>query len=158
MPPGAAQAATITVNTTADELNSDSDCSLREAIQAANTNSVVDACAAGTGDDTITLPAGTYTLAIAGTGEESNVTGDLDILGNLTISGAGAGSTVIDGGQVDRVLHIQSGNIVTIDGVTITNGKEPSFPGGGGVFNKGTTTLTASVVSNNTSDQGRLRQ
>ena len=154
LPPGAAHAAGIAVTTTADELNNDGDCSLREAIQAANTNSVVDACVAGAGDDTITLPAGTYTLTITGTGEESNVTGDLDILGDLTMSGAGAESTVIDGGKVDRVLHIQSGRIVEIDGVTITNGKAPSFSSGGGVFNQGITTLTASVVSDNTSAQG----
>ena len=42
-----AKAATITVNTTADELNDDEDCSLREAIQAANTNTDVGACPAG---------------------------------------------------------------------------------------------------------------
>ena len=68
LPPGAAHAAGIAVTTTADELNNDGECSLREAIQAANTNSVVDACVAGAGDDTITLPAGTYTLTITGTG------------------------------------------------------------------------------------------
>ena len=78
---------TFTVNTTDDELNSDGDCSLREAIQAANTDSAVDACPAGSGGDTITLPAGTYTLAIAGMGEDNNATGDLDILNNVTING-----------------------------------------------------------------------
>ena len=58
------EAADITVNTTDDELNSDGDCSLREAIQAANTNSSVDACSAGaSGLDTITLPAGTFVLS-----------------------------------------------------------------------------------------------
>jgi len=41
--PATALAATITVNTTVDELNSDGDCSLREAIQAANTDAAVDA-------------------------------------------------------------------------------------------------------------------
>ncbi len=50
-----AQAAIIVVNTLADELNNDGDCSLREAIQAANTNTAVDACNAGnsTGIDAI---------------------------------------------------------------------------------------------------------
>ena len=56
-----AQATNITVTTTSDELNGDGDCSLREAIVAANTNAAVDACPAGTGADTITLPAGTFT-------------------------------------------------------------------------------------------------
>ena len=42
-PGGSVHAATIIVDTTDDELNSDGDCSLREAILAANNNSVVDA-------------------------------------------------------------------------------------------------------------------
>src|SRR4030066_1275723 len=48
--------ATLVVNTLMDELNSDGDCSLREAIEAANTNAPIDAC--GSGDvitDTITF-------------------------------------------------------------------------------------------------------
>jgi CSLREA domain-containing protein len=46
-PRGVVRMRTIGVTTTEDELNSDGDCSLREAIQAANTDSAVDACAAG---------------------------------------------------------------------------------------------------------------
>jgi CSLREA domain-containing protein len=38
---------TITVNTTEDEATADGNCSLREAIEAANTNAPVDACKAG---------------------------------------------------------------------------------------------------------------
>jgi CSLREA domain-containing protein len=87
-------AAAITVNTTADELSTNGNCSLREAIQAANTDAAVDACTAGSGDDVITLPAGTYTLLLTGAGENANATGDLDILNNLTIDGAGAASTI----------------------------------------------------------------
>jgi CSLREA domain-containing protein len=48
-------AAGIVVNTDQDELNSDGDCSLREAIEASNTDTAVDACAAGSGADTITF-------------------------------------------------------------------------------------------------------
>jgi len=43
----AAPGTTITVNTAADESNADGDCSLREAIKAANSNTAVDACATG---------------------------------------------------------------------------------------------------------------
>jgi CSLREA domain-containing protein len=53
---------TITVTTTNDELNTDGDCSLREAIEAANTDSTVSGCPAGNGTDTIVLPSGTYKL------------------------------------------------------------------------------------------------
>lgn len=41
---GVSANATINVNTTDDELNNDGDCSLREAIRAANTDTAVDAC------------------------------------------------------------------------------------------------------------------
>ncbi|MFK7803783.1 MAG: choice-of-anchor Q domain-containing protein [Anaerolineae bacterium] len=54
----------ITVTTFDDELNSDSDCSLREAVTAANQNIAVDACPAGkpysTTVDVIQLAAGEY--------------------------------------------------------------------------------------------------
>ena len=52
---------------------------LRSAIIAANNNP---------GADTINVPAGTYTLSIVGNNEQNGLTGDLDILGNLTIIGA----------------------------------------------------------------------
>ena len=101
----AAAGATITVNTTDDELNADSDCSLREAVQAANTDAAVDGCTAGTGADTIVLSAGTYVLSPGSTADEdNNASGDLDVLSDITIEGAGAATTVIDGNGTDRVL------------------------------------------------------
>src|SRR5690349_19560398 len=102
-PPRAANAATITVTTTTDELNTDGDCSLREAIQAANTNAAVDACPAGQSGqvDTIIVPAGTYTLTLAGN-DDNNAVGDLDIKGNVTITGAGAATTIIQACDVDQ--------------------------------------------------------
>src|SRR5690349_2104905 len=61
-----AYASNITVTTTQDELNIDGDCSLREAIQAANTNVMVDQCPAGvsTNLDYVYLsPGATYILS-----------------------------------------------------------------------------------------------
>jgi CSLREA domain-containing protein len=113
------------------------DCSLREAIIAAN-------AAPGT----ITVPAGTYTLTIAGKNEDAAATGDLDITGGLglNINGAGAATTIIDGGALDRVFHIRSGT-VSISGVTIRNG---SGTYGAGIYNNATLNLTDSTVSGNT--------
>jgi CSLREA domain-containing protein len=88
-----AYAALIVVTTTVDELNNDGDCSLREAIRAANADAAVDTCVAGSGADVITLPAGTYTLTIAGE-ETAASAGDLDITDDLSISGAGADGIV----------------------------------------------------------------
>jgi CSLREA domain-containing protein len=155
-PPMAYAGTTITVNTTADELNDNGNCSLREAIQAANTDTAVDNCPAGSGADTITLPAGTYTLTISGAGEDNNAKGDLDITDDLTINGAG--STIIDANQLDRVLHVLSGVTVEVNGVTLTNGKTvdggASGGHGGGIYNAGTLTLNNCAVTNSTTGNG----
>ena len=81
----------ITVNTTDDEINEDGDCSLREAIRAANQDSAVDGCNAGSGKDSILIEKGTFVLALEGIGEDEALSGDLDITDDLTITGAGVG-------------------------------------------------------------------
>jgi CSLREA domain-containing protein len=138
-------AASITVTTTNDELNTDSACSLREAIQAVNTASGVSGCAAGSGNDTILLPAGTYTLTIAGGNENNNATGDLDIFPTssavprtLTIQGSGATTTVVDGNQLDRVFHLIDQNATLIlRNLTVRNGRLPSAQNGAEVLSCG---------------------
>ncbi len=116
-------------------------CTLRAAVMEAN---------ALTGADTIVLPAGTYTLTVAGTGEDAALTGDLDITGTVTISGTGADSTIIDGGQIDRVLDVLPGATVEqLIGATVRNGNGGIYVGSG-VFNRGTLTMTSSGLSANT--------
>lgn len=62
------------------------DCSLREAILAAN---------ALVGPDLITLPPGAYNVNGPGAYEDAAAFGDLDVTDDLTILGAGADSTTI---------------------------------------------------------------
>lgn len=150
-------ATTINVNTTIDELNADGDCSLREAVRSANTDAAVDACTAGSGADTINLPAGTYTLSLSGTGEDASLTGDLDIITEVTLSGAGSGSTIIDGNTIDRVLDTAWGPVL-ISNLTIQNGRLTGGNGGAGIRNEAWCTLTlegvkilSNVVSGTTS-------
>jgi CSLREA domain-containing protein len=85
---GTEAGAAIVVTTTADELVDDGNCSLREAIQAVNTQIAVDACGDG-GFETIELPSGVYTLTLAGPNEDDIATGDLDIKRSVTIQGRG---------------------------------------------------------------------
>jgi uncharacterized repeat protein (TIGR01451 family) len=102
-------------------------CTLRAAVQ--ETNSLP-------GADTIDLPAGVYVLASSFGGDETN--GDLDIVASdVKICGAGAETTIIDGNHSDRVFEITDRSDVTMCGVTIRNGKADGFPGGGGIFNRG---------------------
>jgi CSLREA domain-containing protein len=151
-----ARAATIGVTTTSDEVNVDGDCSLREAIRAANLNQVFDACPAGSGDDTINLPAGDYLLTIAGTNEDDALTGDLDITASVTINGAGAGSTTIDGNKLDRVIQIIGNTTAQISGVTVTGGLTNGQAGSGILVYSSSSalTLTSSLVTDNMSSAG----
>ncbi|MCB9134945.1 MAG: CSLREA domain-containing protein [Anaerolineales bacterium] len=124
-----ALAGTITVNTTADELNNDGNCSLREAIIAANTDAAVDACPAGSGADTIILPSGTFTFSLAGTSENDAATGDLDIKDDLTIQGAGLVDTIIDANGLDRVFELWSGSLVSITDLSFHGGNSTAAGG-----------------------------
>jgi CSLREA domain-containing protein len=139
--------ATFTVTKLADTNDGacNSDCSLREAIVAAN---------ASPGSDIISLPAGTYTLTINGP-DDAAAMGDLDIAGDLTISGASASSTIVDGGGLDRVFEIVGGK-VTLANLTIRNG-DPGFDGsGGGVANRTGASLVVanSIITGNTATFG----
>ncbi len=139
---------TINVNTTADELIVNGNCSLREAIIAANTDSGSADCPAGSGADTIVLPSGTYTLTLGPAGDEAAASGDLDITDNLTLTGAGTDSTLVNGNALDRVFHVLT-STVQFSGITIEGGSATNY--GGGLFNEGgNVTLTNSAVVNNT--------
>ena len=112
--------------------------SLRSAIEAANAKSSA---------DTIILPAGTVTLTIAGADENNAATGDLDVLHSVTIKGAGAGTTIIDGNNLDRVFDIHGGT-VSISGMTIEHGR--ALAGGGGLLNGGgKVSITNVTLENN---------
>ena len=139
-------AAAITVNTVADENNVDGDCSLREAIIAANTDNAVDACPTGNGADTINLPAGTYILSLLGTGENAAATGDLDITKDLTLLGAGKTSTIIDGNGIDRVFDVIT--TATISDVTVSGGDAGTELGGGIKVNSSLTLMRSRVTGN----------
>jgi CSLREA domain-containing protein len=128
-----ASAAQIRVTTTSDERNVDGDCSLREAIDAANGDVAVDACEAGSGEDIIALGPQAYVLTLGGL-EDGNAAGDLDITGSLAIEGV-PGLTVLHGGQVDRILTVstpsgRSETRVSLVDLVLTNGVAHDFAGG----------------------------
>lgn len=147
-----ADAALFTVTKTADTNDGvcNSDCSLREAIVAFN------AQAALGGSHTIDIPAGTYVLTRAGAGEDMGATGDLDIAGisntaSLEMRGAGLDVTVLDGGGLDRVLHIQALNaVIELSDLTIRGGSLSGFDqDGAGLFSQSTLTLARVALRDN---------
>ena len=133
-------ASTYVVNSTADAPDADvgdgvcaaanGACTLRAAIMQANFV---------TGPDTIIVPSGVYLLTRPGD-DDMAVLGDLDITDDLTIQGAGSGTTIVDGnGSVtgDRVFQIfSSAKETSLSGLTIRNGKKitNTFDSGGGIF------------------------
>ena len=136
-PPAAARTTgtTYVVTRTDDPVSTgacDSDCSLREAVIAANSDPNI---------DTIALHAGsTYVLSVVGPGDAQQ--GDLDITHSVdfTVTG-GTSNATIDGNGLttgDRVLQVVGGE-TQLHGVDIANGVAPSDGGspakhlGGGI-------------------------
>lgn len=106
--PTAFAGTTITVTTTTDELNVDGDCSLREAVAAANYDVAIDACPAGNGGDIVDVPAGTYSIAAVTPGPGNAGSNPLLLLGSVTLRGAGAGATRLEGDGWTALVRVPS--------------------------------------------------
>jgi len=145
----AAEAAVFIPNKTADTADGTcnaADCSLREAVIAANQSS---------GEDVIILHSGVYRLTLAGTGEDQAATGDLDVTGDLAVVGDGGTSTVIDGAGLDRILSVASGVSLELNGVYLRNGRaQGAVQNGGAILNHGALTITRSILSGNSAASG----
>jgi hypothetical protein len=156
----ASLAAVIDVSTTTDEFNTtpNGQCSVREAIQSANSNADFGGCSS-TGvynNDTVRVPTGFFSLTRAGIDEDLNATADLDIRGNLTLQGAGGGVTSIAGaaGYSGRIVHVVLGSNVLIRDMSIRDGNLPGGRAGAGVRTEPgtTTTLLRVTVGLNSAD------
>lgn len=113
---GVGLAATITVTTTSGGVNQgDGSCSLREAVQAANTDTNFGGCTrVGTGStDTIVLGSQTYASNAA-----------LVITSRLTLRGAGPTSTTISvpGGQTALSVKVAASRTVIMQDLRVTTG------------------------------------
>ena len=161
-----AQAASFTVNSLGDSpdaspgngacADAGGQCTLRAAIQESNATFIADTinCSlAGTIDLNTALPAINFNTTIQGPGA-----------GTLTVRRSTAGGT-----PNFRIFTINSGAVVSISGLTVTNGRTadgpvgggggtPGYGGtgenGGGILNNGSLTLTDVVVTNNRTGNG----
>lgn len=100
------------------------ECTLRAAIMEANATEA---------HDKIILPKGEIVLNRAGQGEDEARSGDLDILNPLTIEGAGAELTTINGSGIDRVFDVQTDKFI-ISNLTITGGYATDGVGGAAIY------------------------
>ncbi|HXH19506.1 MAG TPA: choice-of-anchor Q domain-containing protein [Chitinophagales bacterium] len=145
--------ATYTVTKTADTNDgncSTTDCSLREAVAAANGTSA---------DDTVNFNIPTSDTGCSGGVCVITLGSQLTInsassSGTLAISNAGGGQKIeISGGNAVRVLEVASGGNLTINSLTIRNGSA-SGGFGGGILNNGTLTVFSSTFTGNFGTDG----
>jgi hypothetical protein len=71
---------------------------------------------------------------------------------SVTLVGAGADTTIIDGRQGGTAVTVNVGATATISGVTVQNGSADT--NGGGIYNSAVLTLTNSTVSGNNAPNG----
>jgi len=150
MMPSVSGAATITVNSNAD--NNGAGCTLREAIVSANTSvNQNNGCAVGSnsGTDTITFSNSLPSNIINLSNEELSVGAGKDIEINASTI---TGGVTIDASQTtSRVISATSASLV-LDNLILTGGEEDtdsSFAGGGIYANASTVTLSNSTVTGN---------
>ncbi|MEM6287842.1 MAG: choice-of-anchor Q domain-containing protein [Bacteroidota bacterium] len=167
-----ATAATIQVTTLDTEQNTDGDCSLREAMLAAQLDQSFDACAAGSGADTIeiTVP-GTIRLDVG-----------FRFTTDVTLRGVSSEATVLTGSVTGHLLEVQgatvrferlavdgsTGSPITDGGFLLFGGAEVTFedvvirdvasPGNGGAIRASdaasVTLLRSRLLSNRSGDDG----
>jgi len=153
-----AWAAIITVNSLADDADgTDGECTLREAITSANTDTAsgpaTGECAPGSGGDEIHF-------ALPGTAPWTvNLTGELPHLTtNIELEGPGADQLTVrrDTGGDYRIFTVRvSTTVATISGITISNGNAPAGNAGGGISKEqGDLTVTNSTISGNSASAG----
>lgn len=142
-------AATFTVTKTADSNDGtcDADCSLREAITAANN---------AAGDDIVAFDA-----MVFGTAQTVNVTLGEIIFGEngtLTINGTGANLLTIDGNLTSRIFKTIAGVVATINDLKLTRGNgvgSVANNSGGAIYNDfGTLTLNNLIITQSTATNG----
>lgn len=176
----AASAKTFVVTKTGDELTADCTkkrCSLRDAVNAANLLP---------GPDEIVLESGkTYGLSIMGAGEDTDVSGDLDVFEAVTIRADGKKPATIDAAGIDRAIDtygltgtlklsrlivmrgdagaaigggvlVRSGTLVMSRVQAIDNRATTNFGGGVGVFGGATAQIAKSTLARNAGEGGGL--
>jgi CSLREA domain-containing protein len=168
----------IVVTSLADNTAPDGKVTLREAIQAAETNTSVDGSAAGSGADTITfapaLTAGgdaVITLTQFDTGLDSTEFGPTAFIlsSDITIAGpTGDNGVIIKRDLLNvnrdapnhafRLFDVKPGANLTLENLNLAGGLAMGFSGigggaagmGGAVFNQGTLTVNNSTLTGNT--------
>jgi len=151
---GVAAAATITVTTNNPNIIADGQCSLIEAIINSNNDAATHTdCPAGSGADTIVLPANANVMLSNANGatQYGAPIGLPLITSRITIEGNGAMISRPGNAPAFGLMAVNSPGDLTLQGVTLSGGSSGS---GGAVFNSGTLSIKNSTISGNTASSG----
>jgi len=161
---GSALAASIVVDSTSGDHGVAGQCVLRDAITAANSHTATGGCPAGTGNDTITLPAHAQITLSEIDNTTLGANGLPPIEGTVVIEGNGAtlqrSSSLFcnvyggHGGTNEFRFFVVKPNTpvanLTLRHLTLTNGCDDSTnPGGGAIYNFGVLALQHVILSSN---------
>ena len=157
------------VNTTQDVVAADGLLSLREAVLAANANAAVGDAQAGSAVNMDVI-----TFAPSLTGKTITLSGfDLPVTDNLAVVGPGQTLLTVDGNSQTDVFNVSAGvqavfsdltvshgansairnaGTATLERVTVSNSAGVGY--GGGIYNTGTLTVDASMISGNIANWG----
>src|SRR5262249_2637248 len=121
---------TFAVNTTADSVDvNPGDGLAQDALGRTSLRAAVMEANALAGADTIQLPAGTFPLTLAGSGNTSAASGDLDLTGDPAINGGLTGVTEITAaGLNDRIFDLPQGvsstqrRVINLNSLQLTDG------------------------------------
>jgi hypothetical protein len=131
------------------------DCTLVDAITAANTDTATGGCPAGSGADTIVLPAGSMQTLTEINNDTYGPTGLPVISSAVTIAGQGSTIARASSAPEFRILAVNSMGDLTLNETTVSGGRVfGDFPinRGSGVLNDGgTVALTHSTITGNSS-------
>jgi uncharacterized repeat protein (TIGR01451 family)/CSLREA domain-containing protein len=119
------------------------DCSLREAVIAANASTAV--------DDSIFMGGRTVTLTIGGDGENGALMGDLDLgTGNSGDIHIVSGTIVSGSGHADRIIHVHSNQAARLTAVNLRDGNvvdDATNASGGNLLSQGELTMINGEVT-----------
>lgn len=131
------QATVYTITTNDGGAGGAGDCTFAEAVQAANTNAAVDACAPGSAEPLIDI------IDLSGAGGDILPANTLNLNSSITITGP----ATLDGNNADRILTVSSSGIVLLDLLTLTRGSDAA--GAAIQNNNGDLALTGCALTDN---------
>lgn len=98
---------------------------------------------------------GTDTITINGTLTATAASDTIKVTRTVTIQGTDKASDILDAQRNCRIFKIVNGGALTLNNISLTNGKAGGDTDGGGIDNAGSLSLTNVMITNCKSENGR---